>query len=292
MAKRKKKKKYRSRADNTFILLAIISFFVSMSLAGLISGIAGNKFNFGTFILVFFITLIVLLIISTILSTPRVKGAIGEKRVAKRLNKVAAKYKGKVINDVIVQGEDGKTSQIDHILFTPYMIYVIETKNYAGRLYGSDGDQYWTQVLAYGHTKNKLYNPVKQNMTHIFRLKEVLGKNCHMESVVVIVSGNLSYINSKHVYSLKDLKHLIKDEEHVLFTDDQLDFYYNKVVEFKNNPVVTKREHVQSIKQMKKDVENNVCPRCGGKLVLRVSKIDGSNFYGCENFPKCNFTKK
>ena len=294
MAKRRRKKKItKTRFDEKFVLFCIISLFISASLGGAISSAAKKgQFDLGIFLLVFFISLMVLLTISTILSTPKVKGAIGERRVAKKLNKVAKKYNGKVINDVIVQGEDGKTSQIDHILFTPYMIFVVETKNYAGRIYGSDGDQYWTQVLAYGHTKNKLYNPVKQNMTHIYRLKETLGKNCHMESVIVIVSGNLNHITSKHAYSPRGLKNLISKDDPIIFSDEQIDYYYNKVIEFKNNPVISKREHVKNIKQMKKDVENNICPRCGGKLVLRVSNIDGSHFYGCENFPKCNFTKK
>jgi Predicted endonuclease distantly related to archaeal Holliday junction resolvase and Mrr-like restriction enzymes len=38
----------------------------------------------------------------------------------------------------------------------------------------------------------------------------------------------------------------------------------------------------------------NLCPDCGGKLVLRIArhgKNVGNKFWGCSNFPKCNFTK-
>lgn len=38
----------------------------------------------------------------------------------------------------------------------------------------------------------------------------------------------------------------------------------------------------------------NLCPDCGGELVLRVArhgKNAGDKFWGCSNFPKCKFTK-
>lgn len=38
----------------------------------------------------------------------------------------------------------------------------------------------------------------------------------------------------------------------------------------------------------------NLCPDCGGELILRVArqgKNVGKKFWGCSNFPKCKFTK-
>ena len=31
------------------------------------------------------------------------------------------------------------------------------------------------------------------------------------------------------------------------------------------------------------------CPKCGSKLVRRVSKKSGKKFYGCTNYPTCDF---
>lgn len=42
------------------------------------------------------------------------------------------------------------------------------------------------------------------------------------------------------------------------------------------------------------DAEALICPRCGGRLVLRVAKKGanaGNSFYGCSNFPKCRYIK-
>ena len=43
--------------------------------------------------------------------------------------------------------QDGKSSQIDHILLNSHGIFVIETKNYKGVVYGSEGKNYWRQYL-------------------------------------------------------------------------------------------------------------------------------------------------
>lgn len=51
----------------------------------------------------------------------------------------------------------------------------------------------------------------------------------------------------------------------------------------------------QSIQNTQTDIplENEKsCPKCGGKLILRTAKrgdYAGSQFYGCENYPKCKF---
>ncbi len=36
-------------------------------------------------------------------------------------------------------------------------------------------------------------------------------------------------------------------------------------------------------------LEETVCPKCGGKIIIKFSK-KGKRFYGCENYPKCDFS--
>ena len=47
---------------------------------------------------------------------------------------------------------------------------------------------------------------------------------------------------------------------------------------------------MENIHRLQEKIDNNICPRCGGKLVLRNGKY--GDFYGCENYPKCKFIKK
>ena len=177
---------------------------------------------------------------------PNIKGRIGEARVNRILNRMAKKYNGCLIYDVIIPGENGKTSQIDHILVCTHGLFVIETKNYAGRIYGSESQHDWTQVLAYGRSKNKLYNPLMQNYTHIRRLKELLPEWAEPIGAVVFVRGNVGYIDAKGVYSLRGLKRIINEAPETL-TDSKVAVLAEKIQHYKDNPVTTSKEHVISI---------------------------------------------
>ncbi len=45
----------------------------------------------------------------------------------------------------------------------------------------------------------------------------------------------------------------------------------------------------KNTKPMPEDDITQPCPKCGSKLVKRVSKKTGKTFYGCSNFPTCDF---
>ncbi len=79
-----------------------------------------------------------------------------------------------LINDVMLPAGRG-TTQIDHILITPSVVFVIETKDMSGWLFGTPGQRYWTQVLLADRwsrglgirtTKHRFYNPLMQNEGH------------------------------------------------------------------------------------------------------------------------------
>lgn len=65
-----------------------------------------------------------------------------------------------------------------------------------------------------------------------------------------------------------------------------------------------KKKHVQDIVDAHSDDKmtvnisdgegETICPKCGGRLVLRMSKSGayaGSQFWGCSNYPKCRYIK-
>jgi ssDNA-binding Zn-finger/Zn-ribbon topoisomerase 1 len=62
-----------------------------------------------------------------------------------------------------------------------------------------------------------------------------------------------------------------------------------RLAQIKENPQVTKGEHVQGILKTQYEIANNICPRCGKPLVLRNGK--NGQFYGCSGYPDCRFTK-
>ena len=117
-----------------------------------------------------FVYIIIALIIAVSIlffRTPYGRGVKGEWLI----RWVIANKKNKVINNYIIEKAIGDTHQIDHLVLNHNGLFVIETKNISGRVYGEDSQKIWTQVLAYGKVKNKVYSPVRQNETHVVGLK-------------------------------------------------------------------------------------------------------------------------
>ena len=121
--------------------------------------------------IVFVLFFIVVIIIIKIYS-PKIKGSIGEAKVNTRLNFLGKEYI--VLKDILIKSSNGYTSQIDELVLSEYGIFVIETKNYKGWIFGNEKSENWTQVIY--KEKNTFRNPIKQNWSHIYALKNVLSE--------------------------------------------------------------------------------------------------------------------
>ena len=77
----------------------------------------------------------------------RVKGMAGEIFVGYFLKKLLDKDQYQIVNDVLIPDQYGGTTQIDHIVFSQYGIFVIETKNWGGKIYGKDTSKYWDKYI-------------------------------------------------------------------------------------------------------------------------------------------------
>ena len=78
------------------------------------------------------------------------------------------------LNGITLPRANGGSTQIDHIIVSIYGIFVIETKNYKGWIYGSEKQKQWTQAFPNG-SKYKFQNPLRQNYLHIRTLADLLG---------------------------------------------------------------------------------------------------------------------
>lgn len=234
------------------------------------------------FLIIILVILFIILIVY--LKRPSTRGKHGENKVRRVIGETVENEQY-VINDFILVN-DGKSSQIDHIVINPHGIFVIETKNYSGEIYGSENQREWTQVLAYGKVKNKLYNPLKQNATHIYNVKKIVGR-LPVYSLVVFVQNNTHNIDAKNVIPLSTLRTALKSGE-IILTVEQMQTAYNLLLS--NQSDISTKEHVQNIRKQQQNLELGICPRCGGNLVLRNGKY--GEFWGCSNYPKCKFIKK
>lgn len=239
------------------------------------------------FIVIGIVLVIGITVLAAYLKSPSVRGKRGENRVRKIIGKTQEGLRY-VFNDYKIVDE-GMSCQIDHILINQNGVFVIETKNYSGNIYGTDEQREWTQVLAYGKIKNKIYNPIKQNNTHLYRIRKILPKEFPLISIVVFVQNNTQHINSKVAIPLYSLYDHIGKNRGITLSPEKIE-EAAKLLQEAQATEITKKEHIENIHLMRDKIAQNICPRCGGKLVLRRGKY--GQFYGCENYPNCKFIKK
>ncbi|MBR4336548.1 MAG: NERD domain-containing protein [Clostridia bacterium] len=238
-------------------------------------------------LILLFVAVAALAVFYAYLCTPRGKGWIGEFRV-KLIAGKTKKGTRYVINNLVLKIDEGKTSQIDHVVINRNGVFVIETKNYSGRIYGSENQLEWTKVLNYGRVKNKLYNPIKQNNTHVYHVSRLLKGKLPIYSAVVFVQGNVQFIEAGGVCSLSELKRLLNTPLSSL-TPEEMESAYQTLLDA-NDKTVSLSQHVENISAMREAIRNDVCPRCGKQLVVRHGKT--GDFMGCSGYPDCRFTKQ
>ena len=138
--------------------------------------------------------------------------------------------------------------------------------------------------------KNKFYNPIRQNRTHIKALAEylnlpesafvsyiVFSERCELKKVP---ANTESVVIVKRPAMLKRIRAALKKAP-ILYSEEEIHKMQDKLVILCNKSEVEKQQHIEDIK--------NKCPFCGSELVLRKGKHGA--FYGCKAYPKCKFTR-
>lgn len=220
----------------------------------------------------------------------KIIGKIGEVDVSHELNKLPSdKYS--VINNVIIYDQNGKSHQIDHIVFSKYGIFVIETKNFEGLIKGNTYNKQWIQIL--GDTKNNFYNPIYQNYGHIKVLEEKLKiKESEFISIVCFSDkAKLNILGKDHVLNTRDLIKTIINGYSENIVHEDINILKNKLEVLQDKSLNRNYNHVKNIKKSlaKKPVDNKICPKCGENLIQRKGKY--GYFLGCTNYPRCKYTK-
>jgi len=183
----------------------------------------------------------------------------------------------------------GKETEIDLLLIHEKGIFVFESKNYSGWIFGNEDQLNWTQVLQNG-VKNKFYNPIRQNRTHIKALSEFLEKPVSEFVSFIVFSERCALkkvpddtediIIVRRPNMLRKLRVILKATP-IKYTHDEIESIVNKLRPLTDKSSLEKQQHIDNIKTK--------CPFCGGELVLRKGKY--GQFWGCSAYPKCRFTR-
>ncbi|MBE6757964.1 MAG: hypothetical protein E7552_05385 [Ruminococcaceae bacterium] len=237
-------------------------------------------------------------------SVNELKGGLGE-QLAKHYAKTMTDTL--VLHDILIDGSDEHTSQIDLLMIGSKGIYVAEVKMFSeATIYGDGKRSKWYYYA--GGSKYEIYSPLKQNAKHIEYLKEFLKDfgDIPCFSIVTIICRDLkvSNINPKggeiqtvvcnSLPAMKRAMQLIAKDKPAVWDNDRKQAIFDYI---QSNQYVGKDArllHKQNVIAYKERLENTkaekICPHCKTPLVLRKGKY--GEFYGCSNFPKCRYTLK
>ena len=183
------------------------------------------------------------------------KGAYGEYLTFNILKNID----GKILTNLYLPKLKGGTTEVDLVFINSKGIFVIESKNYSGRIYGSSNSKFWMQILK-NNQRNKFYNPIFQNRIHINAIKNILkdvnendiysivvfSERCNIDNVNVS-SENVKVIKRNYLEStIKDIMH----SNFVKFNDDEVNDLHNKLLRYSDVSEIEKEQHIQNIKNM------------------------------------------
>ena len=237
--------------------------------------------------------LIPLAVFAIVIKTAWFKGVVGEFLVNIFAKFFLNKQDYHLIKNVTLPTEDGST-QIDHIIVSKYGVFVVETKNMKGWIFGNEKQKTWTQKIF--KTNHKFQNPLHQNYKHLKILEDYLAISIDKFFSLIVFVGDSTFktkVPDNVVHGIGYIRY-IKSKKTVLLSDKDVSSVLEKIQSGRlTSSFKTNREHVRHVKQLVAEKENtqaNACPKCGSEMVLRDTKKGdnlGKQFWGCSGFPKC-----
>ena len=243
------------------------------------------------------------------------KGERGEKRAERRLKLLNLCGKnGYVISNTYIPKSDGTTSEIDLIFITEKGLFVIESKNYSGWIFGQGTDRFWTQCFPNGK-KQRFYNPILQNQAHIKWLSSYLQNNTIRYISLIVFSGSCTLKNvtysqpDTYIVYLNNMNNTIvrlwNDLSNNISSSDSWEIALQLEALSTQDPNM-KAKHIQQAQQFVSPLPPiileqpaspvpqtiMICPWCGAPLVLRTARRGanaGNCFYGCSSYPQCKY---
>lgn len=169
------------------------------------------------------------------------------------------------------------TSEIDILVLHEKGIFVLESKNYSGWIFGSEKQTKWTQMLN-KNTKEQFYNPIKQNRTHINALSKYLNiDKSKMKSIIVFSERcelkKVPLDTDEYIIIKRDkLVEIIKKEtetEETKFSTEEVDNIYNRLFLLSQASEVTKQQHIIDINKRLDEKEKQPTIKNDEKTMLQ-----------------------
>lgn len=236
------------------------------------------------------------------------KGALGEHEIASIVQKELRRgLKGFVLRNLYLPKSDGNTSEIDVLLVSTKGLFLLESKNFIGYVFGDERYKDWTVSLYGGKNwlgqnrvkKYSFYNPIWQNKAHIKTLSNLIGSRFPTYSVIVFSDRctqlKVRYHENETIVlqtgQLQSFFRGVREDYPDVLSANDVQTIYERLSRYTQVGERQKREHIAYVAEQRFNPQ--MCPWCGGNLIIRTAKKGlhpGQRFYGCSNYPKCLYT--
>ena len=196
------------------------------------------------------------------------KGRRGEYLIYRHLREKNANTKW-LFNVYIPRG-DGRTTEIDVLMIHQSGVYVFESKNYTGWIYGSSKRENWTQCIKPSEEaktiKYKFFNPIMQNNLHVKHLEHFIDSKIHKHIYPVVVFGDKCVLKnielddySQVVVKRQDIKRFFKSQFKNQVIDSQMiNEIYDSLYQYTQISEQMKKKHIEDIHNAKADKTSNI----------------------------------
>jgi len=180
------------------------------------------------------------------------KGDYGEYLTFLKLRELSGD--NRLLTNLYIPKPNGSTTEIDLLMINEKGIYVFESKNYSGWIFGDEKNKHWTQMLQ-NNRKYNFYNPVRQNEGHIKALSYILNRKDIYQSYIIFserCSLKSIKVDSTKVKVLKRnnliqvIKQDLKTSKNIL-TTSEIDNIYLELDKFARADQELKRTHADRI---------------------------------------------
>ncbi len=169
-------------------------------------------------------------------------------------------------------------------------LFVFESKNYSGWIFGSENQKNWYQTLPKGREnshKEHFYNPIMQNRSHIKYLKELLGEQVPMHSIIAfsdrctlksvqIKSTDISVVNRENVGTV--VSEICSQVQTDLLSESDITDIYNKLYPYTQVDSIAKEQHIANVhrnlnlQSIKQTPQTNIPVAQGEKIPIPMTE--------------------
>lgn len=185
-------------------------------------------------------------------------GNYGEYLTYRKLRKYEKRGARFLFNCYIPKNEK-ETTEIDLLMIYDSGIYVFESKNYGGWIFGGENWRMWTQSFPGSgeEKKRKFYNPIMQNASHMRGVQRLVRKDIPLHSVIVF-SERCTF--KKMEIESKDIKVCKRDavasvvrklnrRTKEILSENEIDEIYDKLYPYTQVGRDVRKKHIRDVKK-------------------------------------------